>query len=83
MARSWSSHRWVDEGEARFLRENGFLEGMSREEVARLFKVTYNLKYKALLMTAYSAGLQVGEVVRLKVSDISHLAPLLRDPPAR
>ncbi len=43
---------------------------LSREEVARLFKVTYNLKHKALLMTAYSAGLRVGEVVRLKVNEI-------------
>jgi site-specific recombinase XerD len=43
---------------------------LSREEVAKLLKVTSNLKHKALLMTAYSAGLRVGEVVRLKVSDI-------------
>ena len=43
---------------------------LSREEVARLLKVTTNLKHKALLMVAYSAGLRVGEVVRLKVSDI-------------
>lgn len=42
----------------------------SREEVVRLFKVTYNLKHKALLVTAYSAGLRAGEVVRLKVSEI-------------
>lgn len=43
---------------------------LSHEEVARLLKVTHNLKHKALLMTAYSAGLRVGEVVRLKVSEI-------------
>ncbi|MBI4673092.1 MAG: tyrosine-type recombinase/integrase [Chloroflexi bacterium] len=43
---------------------------LSREEVAKLLKVTYNLKHKALLMTAYSAGLRVGEVVRLKVNEI-------------
>jgi integrase/recombinase XerD len=43
---------------------------LSREEVVKLLKVTYNLKHKALLMTAYSAGLRVGEVVRLKASDI-------------
>jgi len=43
---------------------------LSREEVARLLKVTSNLKHKALLMVTYSAGLRVGEVVRLKVSDI-------------
>ena len=43
---------------------------LSREEVARLLKVTSNLKHKSLLMVAYSAGLRVGEVVRLKVSDV-------------
>lgn len=43
---------------------------LSQEEVAKLFKVTFNLKHKALLMTAYSAGLRVGELVRLKTSEI-------------
>ncbi|MBI5300586.1 MAG: tyrosine-type recombinase/integrase [Chloroflexi bacterium] len=43
---------------------------LSREDVVKIFKVTTFLKHKALLVTAYSAGLRVGEVVRLKVSDI-------------
>jgi site-specific recombinase XerD len=43
---------------------------LNPDEVVRMLKVTYNLKHRALLMTAYSAGLRVGEVVRLKVSDI-------------
>jgi len=43
---------------------------LSREEVLRLFKVTSNLKHKALLVLAYSAGLRVGEAVRLKVNEI-------------
>jgi integrase/recombinase XerD len=43
---------------------------LSREEIVKIFKVTPFLKHRALLMTAYSAGLRVGEVVRLKVSDI-------------
>lgn len=43
---------------------------MSREEVARLLKAPRNRKHRAILMTVYSAGLRVGEVVRLKVSDI-------------
>lgn len=43
---------------------------LSREEVAKIIKVTTFLKHKALLVTAYSAGLRVGEAVRLKVSDI-------------
>jgi integrase/recombinase XerD len=40
------------------------------DEVARLLKVTYNLKHRALLMVAYSAGLRVGEAVRVKVSEV-------------
>ena len=43
---------------------------LSRDEVAKILKVTSFIKHKALLVTAYSAGLRVGEVVRLKVSEI-------------
>jgi site-specific recombinase XerD len=43
---------------------------LNREEVAKIFKVAYNLKHKALLVTAYSTGLRVGKVVRLKVNEI-------------
>lgn len=43
---------------------------LSKDEIAKILKVTSFLKHKALLMTAYSAGLRVGEVVRLKISDI-------------
>jgi len=43
---------------------------LSREEVVRLFKVTTNLKHKTLLVVAYSAGLRVGEAVRLKMADL-------------
>jgi len=43
---------------------------LSCEEVGRLLKVTHLIKNRVLLMTAYSAGLRVGEAVRLKVSDI-------------
>lgn len=41
------------------------------EEVERLFKATNHLKQRALLMTVYSAGLRVREVVNLKVTDIN------------
>jgi site-specific recombinase XerD len=44
---------------------------------ATLWK-TKNLKHLALLKTAYSAGLRVGEVVRLKVSDIDPHRMLIR-----
>lgn len=43
---------------------------LSREEIAKIIKVTTFLKHRALLITAYSAGLRVGEVARLKVGDI-------------
>jgi len=38
----------------------------SREETKRLFASTNNLKHQVLLKTAYSAGLRVGELVRLQ-----------------
>ncbi|MBI4787484.1 MAG: tyrosine-type recombinase/integrase [Chloroflexi bacterium] len=43
---------------------------LSKDEVAKILRVTSFLKHKALLVTAYSAGLRVGEVVRLKIYDI-------------
>jgi integrase/recombinase XerD len=42
----------------------------SREEVKRLLASTENLKHRTLLKTAYSAGLRVSELVRLKPHDI-------------
>ena len=39
-------------------------------ELRRLFAAVRNLKHKAILFTAYSAGLRVSEVVNLKISDI-------------
>ena len=43
---------------------------LSRSEVIRIFKTLRNLKHRALLILAYSSGLRVGEVVRLKTRDI-------------
>ena len=53
-------------------------EILSREEVARLFASTANVKHRALLMTTYAAGLRVSEVVRLKVSDLHSDRMLIR-----
>lgn len=39
-------------------------------EVVRLIQATKNLKHRALLLTAYSAGLRVSELVALRVQDI-------------
>ncbi|RYG03278.1 MAG: recombinase XerD [Chitinophagaceae bacterium] len=43
---------------------------LSSEEVCRLLKHTENIKHKAMLMTCYSAGLRVSELLSLKISDI-------------
>ena len=43
---------------------------LSLEEVVRLFDAIGSLKYRAILMTAYSAGLRISEVVSLRVTDI-------------
>ena len=43
---------------------------LSTEEIVKLFKSIDNLKHKCMLMLAYSSGLRLGEVVRLKLIDI-------------
>ena len=39
-------------------------------EISKLFNALANKKHKAMLFTAYSAGLRVSEVVNLKITDI-------------
>jgi integrase/recombinase XerD len=51
-------------------KEQKLPEVMSRYEVASVLNAVLNLKHKSLLMLIYSAGLRVGEVVRLHISDI-------------
>ena len=43
---------------------------LSKEEVAKILDSVDNIKHKAILMLVYSAGLRVGEVVKLKPEDI-------------
>lgn len=43
---------------------------LSESEVERLLQATKNLKHRAILMTLYSGGLRVAEVLGLEVSDI-------------
>lgn len=45
-------------------------EIMSRSEVTLILSTVTNLKHKAILMLVYSAGLRVGEVVKLQINDI-------------
>ena len=43
---------------------------LSRNEVERFFTALVSLKQRAILMTAYGAGLRVSEVITLKVGDV-------------
>jgi len=43
---------------------------LSKEEIAKILSSADNIKHKALLMLAYSAGLRFGEVIKLKPEDI-------------
>jgi integrase/recombinase XerD len=51
---------------------------LSREEVARLFEKTANLKHRAFLMTIYGGGLRLLEACQLKVADIDSERMTLR-----
>lgn len=43
---------------------------MTRDEVRSLLNATKNIKHRAILMTIYSAGLRLSEVINLRVEDI-------------
>ncbi len=52
-------------------RKEKFLpEVLSEEEIATLLKAITNLKHKALIMTIYSGGLRISELINLRVKDI-------------
>ncbi len=43
---------------------------LSEQEVGEILKATENIKHKAILMLAYSAGLRLSEIVNVKIKDI-------------
>lgn len=54
---------------------------LGESEVVRLIQRTENLKHRALIMTAYAAGLRVSELVSLKIADVdsSRMVILIRE----
>ena len=51
---------------------------LNHDELVRLFTVTTNLKHRALLMTAYAAGLRASELGRLQLTDVDSARMCLR-----
>ena len=51
---------------------------LSQAEVIRLFDAIRSLKLRAMLMTAYAAGLRLAEVTHLQVSDIDSERMVIR-----
>lgn len=58
-------------------KERKLPEVLSEEEVLRIFNAAENLKHKTILMLIYSAGLRVGEVVRIRISDVDEQRKLI------
>jgi integrase/recombinase XerD len=51
---------------------------LSQSEVQRFLEAIRKLKYRAILMTAYAAGLRLSEVTQLQVSDIDSQRQTIR-----
>lgn len=51
-------------------REKGLPVVLNADELTQFFAVVRNLKHRAMLMTAYAAGLRISEVVALRVEDV-------------
>jgi len=51
-------------------KEHYLPEVLSEEEVTSILKAITNLKHKALIITIYSGGLRISELINLKIKDI-------------
>lgn len=51
---------------------------LNEVEIRRMFDAVTNLKHKAILFTAYSAGLRVSDTINLKLSDIDSVRMQIR-----
>jgi site-specific recombinase XerD len=69
---------WLIEGIRHPRSEQKLPVVMSMDEVDRFFDALESLKHRAILMTAYGAGLRVSEVVALRVTDIDSERMMIR-----
>ena len=64
LGREWNARAFP-----RVKRGNKLPDILTRTEVLQLLDAANNLKHKAILMTAYAAGLRASEIANLKVGD--------------
>lgn len=69
---------WDLDGLARTRRQTKLPVVLSLEEVTRFFEAITNLRHRAILMTAYAAGLRISEVLALRVDDIDSARMVIR-----
>lgn len=69
---------WSDDCFPRARRPHRLPVVLSQEEVVAFFDHIPSLRYRAVLMACYGAGLRVSEAVALKISDIDSQRMLLR-----
>lgn len=60
------------------LKERKLPNVLSKEDVLRILNIVQNEKHKSILFLIYSAGLRVGEVVRLQLCDIDSKRMLIK-----
>jgi site-specific recombinase XerD len=69
---------WDLERLARCRRQTKLPVVLSLDEVTRFFQAIPGLRHRAILMTAYAAGLRVSEVLALRVDDIDSQRMVIR-----
>src|SRR5690606_17729279 len=57
---------------------SGLPKHFSKDEIKRMLDATENLKHKAMLMTIYSCGLSLNELLNTKINDIQFADKLLQ-----
>jgi integrase/recombinase XerD len=69
---------WELDGLARTRRQTKLPVVLSLDEVTRFFEAIPGLRHRAILMTAYAAGLRISEVLALRVDDIDSQRMVIR-----
>jgi len=69
---------WGLEGLARCRRQTKLPVVLSLDEVTRFFQAITHLRHRAILMTAYAAGLRISEVLALRIDDIDSQRMVIR-----